>query len=451
MSASEYDVVVIGAGPVGENAADRAVRGGLTAAIVESELVGGECSYWACMPSKALLRPVAAAAEANSLGAAASAALDARAVLERRDKFASNWKDDGQVQWLESAKIALYRGRGRLSGDRRVTVNGDTTLTARHAVVIATGSTAVIPPPLRDVNPWTSREATSARTVPESLAIVGGGVVGCEMAAAWQALGSRVTLIARNRLLDRLPSFAGDLVADGLREAGVDVRLGASVTSASRSDGRVTLAVSDGGTVEAAEVLAATGRAPSTGDIGLSSVGLEPGSWLEVDDTLRVAGHDWLYACGDVNHLALLTHMGKYQARICGDAIAARARGSEPSVTDEASRAAVPQVIFTVPEVASVGAVSARPGDRTVEFDLGNVAGAALFADGYAGKAQMVVDERRRVLTGVTLAGPGVGELIHSATIAVAGQVPLEKLWHAVPSYPTVSEVWLRLLETYGL
>ncbi|MCL2585869.1 MAG: NAD(P)/FAD-dependent oxidoreductase [Streptosporangiales bacterium] len=444
-----YDVIVIGAGPVGENAADRAVRGGLTAAIVESELVGGECSYWACMPSKALLRPVAAVAEANTLGTAASAALDPRAVLERRDKFTSGWKDDGQVRWLDSARIALYRGHGRISGERRVTVGGEE-LTARHAVVIATGSVAVVPPPLKDVRPWTSREATSARVTPESLAIVGGGVVGCEMAAAWQALGSRVTLIARGRLLDRLPGFAGDLVADGLRDAGVDVRLGTSVTAASR-DERVTLELDDGSRVEAAEVLAATGRAPATGDIGLETAGLEPGSWLDVDDTLRVGGREWLYACGDVNHLALLTHMGKYQARICGDAIAARARGASPATGDEASRTAVPQVIFTVPEVASVGAVSPGPGERTVEFDIGNVAGAALFADGYSGKAQMVVDEERRTMTGVTLAGPGTGEMIHAATIAVAGQVPLEKLWHAVPSYPTISELWLRLLESYGL
>jgi dihydrolipoamide dehydrogenase len=461
-----YDVIVLGAGPVGENVADRAVRGGLTAAIVESELVGGECSYWACMPSKALLRPVAAVAEARALDSVTGAALDPPAVLKRRDSFASHWKDDGQVKWLNGAHIDLVRGHGRLSGERRVTVNG-AELTARQAVVIATGSDAVIPPPLRDVSPWTSREATSAHTVPETLAIVGGGVVGCEMAAAWQALGSRVTLISRGRLLERLPSFAGDLVADGLRDAGVDIRLGTSVSSATRSgatrSGHVTLVLDDGTTVTAAEVLAAAGRAPRTGDIGLDTVGLEPGSWLDVDDTLLISQTDspdslapWLYACGDVNHLALLTHMGKYQARICGDAIAARAQGVSPAVRDSASRTAVPQVIFTQPEVAAVGltpgqATSAGIATRVVEYDLGNVAGAALFADGYAGHAQMVVDTDRRVIVGVTLAGPGVGELIHAATVAVASQVPLDTLWHAVPSYPTVSELWLRLLETYGL
>ncbi|WP_300610197.1 hypothetical protein [Trebonia sp.] len=212
-------------------------------------------------------------------------------------------------------------------------------------------------------------------------------------------------------------------------------------------------------------MLAATGRTPHTQDIGLETIGLAPGSWLEVDSTMRVRaitgadgadGGGWLYAAGDVNHLALLTHMGKYQGRICGDAIAARARGHEPAVTDRSSVSCVPQVIFTVPEVAAVGlsAEQARARGmtvRVVDYELGEVAGASLFADGYTGHAQMVVDEDRTTIAGMTLAGPGVGEMIHAATVAVAGEVPLDRLWHAVPSYPTMSEVWLRLLETYGL
>src|SRR5215472_6085581 len=395
--AGEFDGIVLGAGPTGENAADRAVRGGLTAAIVESELVGGECSYWACMPSKAMLRPVAAVAEADHLRGVAGARLAPAHVLARRDSFASDWKDDGQVKWLDGAGIELFRGQARIAGERRVKV-GDTELTARHAVVICTGTRAVVPDSLDGLNPWTSREATSAHAAPGRLAIVGGGVVGCEMAAAWQALGTCVTLLSRGRLLDRLPPFAGDLVARGLRAAGVDVRLGACVTHAIRAkdksasgwtaghaSGRMTshasgrmasrtredapdlpdaeptgpllLTLDDGSTVAADELLAATGRAPRTEDIGLESVGLKPGSWLDVDDTMRVRAVDggWLYAAGDVNHLALLTHMGKYQARICGDAIAARARGREPIVTDRSSKSCVPQMVFTVPEVASVG------------------------------------------------------------------------------------------------
>jgi pyruvate/2-oxoglutarate dehydrogenase complex dihydrolipoamide dehydrogenase (E3) component len=439
-----YDVIVIGAGPTGENVAQRAVRGGLTAAVVESELAGGECSYWACMPSKAMLRPAAAVSEANHVKGAVGARLEVPGVFERRDKFTHHWKDDGQVEWLKNAGADLFRGAGRISGERAVKV-ADAELRARQAVVVAVGTRAIVPPPLAGIKPWTSREATSAHEVPESLAIVGGGVVGCEMAAAWSALGSRVTLLPRGGLLERLPGFAGDLVAKGLADSGVDVRLGVGVTGA-------------GTTLEAAEVLAATGRAPRTDDIGLESVGLTPGSWLDVDDTMRVTAVDggWLYASGDVNRLALLTHMGKYQGRICGDAIAARAKGKEPEVRDRSSKTCVPQVIFTLPEVAAVGltreqAEAAGHTVRVVEHEIGDVAGARLFADDYKGYAQMVVNEQTKTILGMTLAGPGVGEMIHAATIAVAGQVPLDSLWHAVPSYPTISELWLRLLETYGL
>jgi pyruvate/2-oxoglutarate dehydrogenase complex dihydrolipoamide dehydrogenase (E3) component len=459
VASDTYDVIVIGAGPTGENVADRAVRGGLTAAIVESELVGGECSYWACMPSKALLRPVGLVAEAAAVRGVTGARLEPAEVLKRRDSFAHGWKDDGQVEWVKSAKIDLFRGHGRLAGERLVTV-GDVTLAARQAVCVATGTGAVVLPALADVHPWTSREATSAQQVPGRLAIVGGGVVGCEMAAAWAALGAHVTLVSRGTLLDRLPSFAGEFVAAGLRDAGVDVRTGVNVTSATRATagGPVSLELDDGTLVEADEVLAAVGRTPKTQDIGLATVGLKDGSWLSVDDTMRVTGvpGGWLYAAGDVNHLALLTHMGKYQARVCGDAIAARAAGREPVVRDIASKTRVPQVAFTLPEVAAVGltagqAVAEGYRVRVVEYEIGNVAGASLFADGYQGRAQMVVDEDRSVIVGMTLVGPGVGEMIHAATIAVVGEVPLRSLWHAVPAYPTMSEIWLRLLETYGL
>ncbi len=457
MASDSYDVIVLGAGPTGENVADRAVRGGLSAVVVESELVGGECSYWACMPSKALLRPVGVVGEAAAVRGVTGARLEPAEVLARRDTFTHDWKDDGQVEWLNGAKISLVRGHARLAGERLVSV-GDVTLAARHAVVIATGTNALVPPALAGVRPWTSREATSAKAAPSRLVIVGGGVVGCEMAAAWSALGSRVTLVSRGALLDRLPAFAGELVAAGLRDAGVDVRTGVNVSAASRAGGTVTLTLDDGTSVEADEVLAAAGRTPKTAGIGLPSVGLEDGAWLSVDDTMRVTDVDggWLYACGDVNHLALLTHMGKYQARVCGDAIAARAAGREPAVVDIASRTRVPQVVFTLPEVAAIGltaeqATAAGLRVRVVEYEIGNVAGARLFADDYQGRAQLVVDEDRRVIVGLTLAGPGVGEMIHAATIAVVGEVPLDLLWHAVPAYPTMSEVWLRLLETYGL
>lgn len=465
----EYDLIVLGGGPVGENVADRAVQGGLTAVIVESELVGGECSYWACMPSKALLRSGQVLRAARRVPGAAEAVtgeLDVPAVLRRRDAFTSDWDDSGQVDWLSSANIDLVRGHGRISGERRVTVTGpdggERVLTARHAVAVCTGSDAVVPgiPGLQEAGPWTSREATSAEEVPERLVVVGGVVVAVEMATAFASLGSRVTLLARSGLLGAFEPFAGELVAEGLRELGVDVRTGVSPTRVDRDAAGVTVRV-DGGEVLADEILVATGRSPRSDDIGLETIGLEPGSWLRTDDSLRVPGLDWLYAVGDVNGRAPLTHQGKYQARAAGDAIAARAQGGP--VDDRAwgrhaataDRSSVPQVVFSEPEVASVGlteAAAQRAGRhvRAVDVEFSSVAGASLHGDGPSGRARIVVDEDRHVLLGATFVGPEVAELVHAATVAVVGEVPIQRLWHAVPSYPTVSEIWLRLLEAYG-
>ncbi|MFI1287870.1 dihydrolipoyl dehydrogenase family protein [Streptomyces sp. NPDC020792] len=466
-----YDVVVLGAGPVGENVADRTRAAGLSTAIVESELVGGECSYWACMPSKALLRPVIARAEARRLPGLSQAVrgpLDATAVLARRDEYTAHWHDDGQVRWLDSIGADLHRGHGRLAGPRTVTVDGPDgtrrTLTARHAVAVCTGTRARLPelPGLDAVKPWTSREATSSEQVPGRLIIVGGGVVATEMATVYQALGAQVTVLVRGKgLLPRMEPFAGELVADALTEAGADIRTGTAVESVARENGTVVAVTGNGDRVEADEILFATGRAPHTDDIGLETVGLEPGSWLPVDDSLRVLGSTWLYACGDVNHRALLTHQGKYQARIAGDTIGARAAGVPLLETDPwgahaatADHHAVPQVVFTDPEAAAVGlslaeAEQAGHRVRAVDVELSSVAGAGLYGDGYRGRARMVVDLDAETLRGVTFVGPGVGELLHSASVAVAGQVPISRLWHAVPSYPTISEVWLRLLEAY--
>jgi pyruvate/2-oxoglutarate dehydrogenase complex dihydrolipoamide dehydrogenase (E3) component len=473
-----FDVIVIGAGPVGENVADRAVHGGLSVAIVERELVGGECSYWACMPTKALLRSTAALRAARRLPGAREAVtggLDTAAVLQRRDNFASHWKDDGQVSWLQQAGIELYRGQGRLSGPRTVEVvdDGDgtpVTLTARHAVVIATGTSALVPDVagMAAAAPWTSQEAAAARRAPARLAIIGGGVVAMEMATAFAGLGSVVTVLARDGILPTAEPFAGERVTETLQKTGVSVRVGAEARAVHRDDtGTVHITLTDGEQIEADELLVAIGRRPNTADLGLEAVGRTPGAWLTVDDTLRVldaegapVGDGWLYAAGDVNRRVLLTHQGKYQARAAGDVIVARARGTQ--VDDRAwgrhavtaDERAVPQVVFTEPEVASVGVTAAAAAEagmrvRVVDYDLAAVAGAALHADGYEGHARMVVDEDRKVLVGFTLVGPDVAELLHAATIAVAGEVPLDRLWHAVPAYPTLSEVWLRLLETY--
>ncbi|PSM42929.1 pyridine nucleotide-disulfide oxidoreductase [Streptomyces dioscori] len=466
-----YDVIVIGAGPVGENVAERTVAAGLSTVVVESELVGGDCSYWACEPSKALLRPVlfrADAAHVPGLDPAVEGPLNVEAVLAHRDHMSGDWKDDGQVEWLKSAGIELLRGHGRLVGEREVSVktsDGEPVhLRARHAVALCTGSRAALPGlhGIEELRPWTSREATSARKPPGRLVIVGAGVVGVEMATAWQALGSQVTLLARQGgLLPRMEPFAGEMVTERLREAGADVRFGVSVTAAERTDGgelRVTL--SNGARLAADEILFAIGRAPRSEDIGLAAVGLAAGDWLTTDDSLTVTAvpGNWLYAVGDVNHRALYTHQGKYQARIAGAVIAARARGEGLDTSrwgphrSTADTEAVPGVVFTDPEVASVG-LTVREAERTglaidvIDQEIGELAGALQYRPDYRGTARLVIDRDRRTVVGATFVGPGVAELLYSATVAITGEVPVDRLWHAVPAFPTISEVWLRLLE----
>jgi pyruvate/2-oxoglutarate dehydrogenase complex dihydrolipoamide dehydrogenase (E3) component len=472
---NEFDVVVLGAGPIGQNAAERARASGLSVAMVERELVGGECSYWACVPSKALLRPVIAVSDTRRIDGAREAAngsISAAGVFGRRARYVSNWDDTGQADWVAGIGATLVRGHGRLDGPRRAVVTTpsgeEEVLTARHAVVVCTGSRPALPdlPGMAEARPWTNRQATDSSCVPERLAIVGAGGVGVEMATAWQGLGSSVTLLARGSgLLPRMEPFVGELIGRGLADAGVDVRVGVSVRALRRPDpdSQVTLELDDDTELQADEVLFATGRAPLTDYIGLETVGLAPGSWLDVDDTCRVRAIDdgWLYAAGDVNHRALLTHQGKYQGRIAGAAIGARAAGTPLDTAPWGTHAttadhhAVPQAFFTDPEAAAVGLTAEQAEQaghrvRTVDVEIGDVVmGAKLYADGYAGRARMVVDLDRSYLLGVTLVGPGVTELLHSATIAVAGQVPIKRLWHAVPCFPTISELWLRLLEAY--
>jgi pyruvate/2-oxoglutarate dehydrogenase complex dihydrolipoamide dehydrogenase (E3) component len=466
------DVVVIGGGPAGENVLERVVRGGLSAVVVEAELLGGECSYWACVPSKAMLRPIdLVAATRRSPGAAeaVSGRIDVDAVLARRDESTSNHDDSGEVEWIDGLPAYLLRGHGRIVGTRtvEVTSNGSRqTVQAQHAVVVATGSRATVPPipGLADSGAWTSREATSLRSVPARLAIIGGGVVACEMAQAVRGLGAdEVTMLVRGSgLLERMEPFAGELVADGLEAAGVGIRTETSVSRVARAvDGPVTLTLSDGTALEADELLVAAGRTLNTDDIGLDFAGLDPGKPVPVDDSLRAEGVEggWLYAVGDANGRNLLTHMGKYQARICGDVIVARALSRSedaPGLRATADAVGAPQVVFTDPEACSVGFTESAARERgydvrPVEYDIGKVTGAYLLGEDYRGRAKAVVDESRRVLLGMTFVGSGVAELLHSATVAVTAEVPLDQLWHAVPAFPTVSEVWLRLLETYGL
>src|SRR5215469_1917623 len=282
MSGTTFYVVVIGAGPAGEVLAGRLAGKGYRVTIVEAELVGGECSYYACMPSKALLRPAQALAEALRIPGAAQAVtgqLDVNAVLARRDQIIGGLDDSGQVPWLASGGVTLIRGHGRLYGERRVRVGG-TVLHARRAVVIATGSAAAIPPipGLAEASPWTKREATTATKVPRSLLVLGGGVVGVEMAQAYATLGSRVTVIeAEQRLLPREEPFAAHELREALTSQGVDVRTGVRAAAVRRNGPQVTVTLSDGQEVHGEEILVAVGRRPRTGDLGLETVGLRPG------------------------------------------------------------------------------------------------------------------------------------------------------------------------------
>jgi pyruvate/2-oxoglutarate dehydrogenase complex dihydrolipoamide dehydrogenase (E3) component len=474
-----WDVIVIGAGPPGENAALYASKGGLSAALVEAELVGGECSYWACMPSKALLRSVevrsAVAADPGSRHDGET--IDLMAVLARRDAFANHHDDSSQIDWAGAAGIDVIRGRGRIDGKRTVTVDqpdgGFRRLSARQAVVLATGTRAAIPdiPGLAGAHPWTSRDVTNCHEIPPRVAILGGGVVACEAATWLRGLGAQeVTVIGRGgRLLSRAEPFAGELVRERLGASGVRILLNTDVTGVRR--GAVTrfepgwmrgveaTVVMNDREIIVDEVVVAAGRTPATDHLGLDTVGVSPGGYVTTDDHMTVDGLDggWLYAVGDVTGRALLTHMGKYQARICGDVIAARANNKSLDSSryrNAADHGQVPQVTFTDPQIASVGLtqVEAERQDApvaTVEQDLAQVAGASLLRDDYVGRAKLVVDPATETLHGATFVGSDVAELLHSATVAIVGKVPLEVLWHAVPSYPTISEVWLRLLEAW--
>lgn len=459
MSIHTYDAVVLGAGPAGETVAGLLADAGLTVAIVEQHLVAGECSYYACMPSKALLRPQAVLDEARRVPGVSRSGigpLDPPAVLARRDEVIRHRDDSSHAAWLEGKKIRLYRGHGVVVGIREVRV-GESVLVAERAVIVATGSAAAIPPVegLSELEIWNNRQGTTATEVPDSLIVLGGGPVGCELAQAWASLGSTVTLVeTAPRLLLKEEPFAGEQVEESLRDKfGIDVRTGATAVAASAAgpdgtDGSASLELEGGDTVTGSKLLVATGRTPRTEMIGLESVGIESGGYLPTDDEMRVDGHDWLYAIGDVNGRALLTQAGKYQAWVAAQTIL----GNEVPI--HAETAGMPRVTFTEPQVAATGltleaAIDQGIDARALDTPTDGTPGASFEGKDTGGTCRLVVERSSGTVLGATFTGYGTAEWIHAASIAVVAGVSMDLLRHAVPPFPTRSEIWLRLQEEW--